>query len=457
MPITHTNLRNDFDKYWEEVPRSHNSVKPAPLVLKNDPSTLFTGSGMQQLIPFLMGKKHDLGKRLFNIQPCLRSQDILDVGDNRHTTFFEMMGNWSLGDYFKEEQLEWVFKYFTNIVGLKEDKLYVSVFEGNKDVPKDEESHTLWKKLGIPDERIFFYGVDHNWWSRFGSPQHMPKGEIGGPDSEVFYDFGEELKIHEKSNYSNEKCNPNCGCGRFLEIGNSVFIQYEKNSDSTLVELKQKNVDYGGGLERISAAANNTPDVFNTDLYKGILEEIEKNTKKKYSDITYQSQIRIIADHLKAAVFLIVDGVEPSNKEQGYVLRRLLRRSAVKMYQLDHDISLGFGTILDYGILKTYEGIHGIKREEQKVIITSIVNNEINKFSKTLDKGMKRVEKLDFIDGKIAFDLYQSYGFPIEIIEEFSREKNIKIDDETFHLDFNTELQKHQEASRKSAKTKFGH
>ena len=391
MPITHSDLRSDFNSFWKEKPRLHKDLKPASLVLKDDPTTLFTGSGMQQLIQNLMGEKHYLGQRLYNIQPCLRSQDILEVGDNRHTTFFEMMGNWSLGGYFKKEQLEWVFNYFTKIVGLDTNKLYVSIFEGTLDVPKDAESYGLWKKLGIPQEKIFAYGTDHNWWSRFGGPSHMPDGEIGGPDSEVFYDFGEDLKNHERSNYSGNQCHPNCKCGRFLEIGNSVFMQYIKKNGE-LQELNQKNVDYGGGLERISAAANHSPDIFNTDLYNGIIEEIVLCTKKEYSDEKYKTPIRIIADHLKASVFLIAQGVEPSNKEQGYVLRRLLRRSAVKMKQLGYDISQGFESIIDNGILKIYDGFQGIERDRQKDNINSVINQEINKFSKTLEKWLHQIE-----------------------------------------------------------------
>ena len=456
MPITHSQIRSDFNNYWKELPRLHKHLDPAPLILKDDSSTLFTGSGMQQLISHLMGEKHALGQRLYNTQPCLRSQDIPEVGDNRHTTFVEMMGNWSLGDYFKKEQLEWVLNYFTKIVGLDEKNLYVTVFQGTKDVPKDTESYELWKKLGFPEERIFEYGTDHNWWSRFGDPSHMPDGEIGGPDSEVFYDFGEDLKIHEKSNFSKSKCHPNCECGRFLEIGNSVFMQYIKKNGQ-LKELRQKNVDYGGGLERISAAANNTPDVFGTDLYSGIIDEIEQSTGKKYSDEKYKGSIRIIADHLKASVFLIVAGVEPSNKEQGYILRRLLRRSAVKMHQLNAGLTPIFSSILDRGILSTYDGFQGIDRHKQKNYVDSVVEKEINKFSITLDKGLKEIEKLDEIKGKNAFDLFQSYGFPIEITEEFAIVKGKTINKVEFHKQFNFELQKHQESSRKSSKTRFGH
>ncbi|MEX1052446.1 MAG: alanine--tRNA ligase-related protein [Patescibacteria group bacterium] len=459
MSKTHTDLRNDFKDFWEESPRSHKHIKPASLVLKNDPTTLFTGSGMQQLVPYLMGEKHPQGKKLYNIQPCLRSQDIMEVGDNRHTTFFEMMGNWSLNDYFKEEQINWCFNYFTKTVDLNLKNLHFTVFEGTNDVPEDKESFDLWKSHGVPENHIHKYGVDHNWWSRYGSPTHMPEGEIGGPDSEVFYDFGENLNIHEKSKYAATQCHPNCQCGRFLEIGNSVFIQYIKNKNGKLEELSQKNVDYGGGLERIAAAVNNNPDVFETDLYREIVMEIEKNVKKKYSDEKYQSQFRIIADHLKAAVLLIINGVEPSNKEQGYVLRRFIRRTAVKMHQLGGGLTPlpGLESIIDRGILRVYDGVLGIDRSKQRSNVISVISKEAGKFSKTLDKGLREIEKLDFIDGKTAFDLYQSFGFPLEITEEFAMVKNIKIDDESFYKDFTIELQKHQETSRKSAKKRFGH
>lgn len=448
MSKTHIQLREAFLRFWQD--KNHTEVPPIPLVPKEDPTTLFTGSGMQQLIPYLQGETHPLGKRLWNIQPCFRSQDIEEVGDNRHTTFFEMMGNWSLGDYFKEEQLKWCWDFFTKVVDLPENKLYVTVFDGTKDVPKDDESYQVWKKIGVPKNKIFFYGVEHNWWSRSGTPSEMPPGEIGGPDSEVFYDFGEELKLHEKSRIK-EKCHPNCTCGRFLEIGNSVFIQYKKGSDGKLQELPQKNVDYGGGLERLDATVQNDPDVFTTDLYWPVIEELEKQTAKNYSGIKHQSEMRVIADHLKAATFLIADGVTPSNKEEGYVLRRLLRRSAIKLSRLRENFASSteiYSAIVNK-ILEIYEDIY-FKNTDKKTII-SIISNELLKFDQTLRRGLKEIEKIDKIDGKKAFDLYQSFGFPLEITEELLREKGQRIDKSSFYR----ESEKHKEISRKSASGRF--
>ncbi|MBI5122939.1 hypothetical protein HZA75_03725, partial [Candidatus Roizmanbacteria bacterium] len=328
--LTHIQLREKFIEFWKD--RNHKESPPIPLVPQNDPTTLFTGSGMQPLVPYLLGEPHPLGKRVFNIQPCFRSQDIEEVGDNRHTTFFEMMGNWSLGDYFKKEQLTWFWNFLTKEVGLPEEKLYVTVFAGDKknNLPPDDESIKIWKELGIPENKIFKYGPEKNWWSRAGIPDNMPTGEPGGPDSEVFYEFTQIP--HDKKFGS--VCHPNCDCGRFLEIGNSVFMQYKKLPDGTFHELPKKNVDFGGGMERILAAANDNPDVFLTSLYQPIISAVEKVSHKTYSDEANKQKVRIIADHLKAAVSLINIDVVPSNKERGYFLRRLLRRISVKMLQL---------------------------------------------------------------------------------------------------------------------------
>ncbi|MEK7565783.1 MAG: alanine--tRNA ligase-related protein, partial [Patescibacteria group bacterium] len=293
--MTHLELRQKFFAFWES--KGHVLIPSSSLVPENDPTTLFTGFGMQPLIPYLLGQPHPLGKRLVNIQKCFRGQDIEEVGDNRHDSFFEMMGNWSLGDYFKKDQLTWYLEFLTDVLGFPKGKLYVTCFEGNKEISKDTESEEIWKNLGISQDHIKFYGVDKNWWSRSGTPEQMPVGEIGGPDSEVFYDFG--APIHDG-------CHPNCNCGRFIEIGNSVFIQYQKQSDGSFKELPQKNVDFGGGLERTLAALNNDPDIFHTDLYTTLLHNIVVENE-------YQS--RVVADHLKAAVFLIADGVIPSNKD----------------------------------------------------------------------------------------------------------------------------------------------
>src|SRR3989338_10820331 len=265
-------LRQKFADYWVNLPSIHRHVPPAPLVLKEDPTTLFTSSGMQQLVPYLAGEPHALGRRLYNIQPCFRSTDIEEVGDNRHTTFFEMMVNWSLNDYFKNEQIPWMYDFFVKILGLPKDKLFVTVFEGSREVPRDEESAVIWKDLGIAQDHLLFYDANKNWWSRSGDPAHMPESEIGVPDTEVFYEFADV--VHDKR--FGLLCHPNCDCGRFLEIGNSVFIQYQKNNGK-ISEMQQKNVDYGGGLERILAAVNDQPDMFKTDLFTDVVKEIEEN------------------------------------------------------------------------------------------------------------------------------------------------------------------------------------
>ncbi len=374
---------------------------------------------MQPLVPYLMGQKHELGTRLVDSQPSIRLQDIDEVGDNRHTTYFEMLGNWSLGDYFKEEQLPWIWEFLTEELGLPKEKLYVSIFEGTSDVPEDTTAFNIWKNLGVPEGHIFEYGVKKNWWSRSGTPDQMPAGEIGGPDSEIFFDFGEDLKLHENSEFKVEKCHPNCDCGRFLEIGNSVFIQYIKNADGTLSELPQKNVDFGGGLERITAALNNDPDVFRTDIFWPTIENLENITGKKYDD--EKKNFRIIADHLRASTALIDAGVVPSNKMHGYILRRLIRRIATKFNQIE------------------------------KITDNKIILEEVSKFKVSLDKGLKEISKIEKITGKIAFDLYQSYGFPLELTVELFEEKGQKVDLEEFKKEF----EKHKDASRSTSKGMF--
>ncbi len=424
-------VKRKFIEFFKVSPRNHKEVSPAPLVLPDDPTTLFTSSGMQPLVPFLLGESHPLGRRLVNYQPSLRVQDIDEVGDNRHTTYFEMLGNWSLGDYFKKEQLAWFLEFLTKELGLAKKKLWVSVFEGGAGVPKDTESAEIWKKLGIPRERIFYYGVAKNWWSRSGPPDKMPPGEIGGPDSEVFYDFGEDLRLHEKSKWVKKKCHPNCDCGRFLEIGNSVFIQYRKTKEGKLEELPQKNVDFGGGLERMTAATMNTPDIFKIDVFSGFISAIEEISHKSYQG--NEKEVRIISDHMRASAALISEGVLPSNKLQGYVLRRLIRRSAVKMRALKGDLQKND---LNFNFLKK---------------ISKVIEEEVERFARTLDKGLREIEKIKNINGKIAFDLYQTYGFPLEITEEIIRQKGQKIN----HAEFQREFEKHQELSRSASASMF--
>lgn len=473
--MTSNEVREKFIKFFKAEPRSHKEISSAPLVPQNDPSTLFTSSGMQQLIPNLMGEPHPEGKRLVNSQPCIRVQDIEEVGDNRHTTFFEMLGNWSLGDYFKEEQLSWFFEFLTDKkegIGLDPEKLYISVFDGSEDFEvinekgksekfgPDVESIDIWKrifeKVGIQAERgnrIREYPADKNWWSRSGTPKQMPVGEIGGPDSEVFYDFGKDLKIHEKSSFRKEKCHMNCECGRFLEVGNSVFIQYKKIDEKTFEELPQKNVDFGGGLERMVAAVNNDPDIFNIDVFRRIISNLEEWSDRSYSDKYVQANMRVIADHLRASVFLIVGGVVPSNKQRGYILRRLLRRIMVKDREINPSKSntsnIKIGNLAGE-ILKTYDGFFGISyRNYSKV--EKIINEETLRFVRTLNKGLKEVEKVEKIDGKKAFNLYQTYGFPLEITMELFAEKGQRVDKKQFEREF----EKHKELSRSASAGMF--
>jgi len=408
--VTSGEIRGKYLNFFES--KGHVIIPPAPLVLENDPTTLFTSSGMQPLVPYLMGEKHKLGTRLVDIQPSIRTVDIDEVGDNRHLTFFEMLGNWSLGDYFKKEQLGWIWEFFTKELGVPKDKLYVSLFEGTSEIPKDIESYNIWKSLGLSDDHIFYYGLKENWWSRSGTPEEMPEGEIGGPDSEIFYEF-ESVK-HDKR--FGDKCHPNCQCGRFMEIGNSVFMQYKQTllSDGSkkLKELPNKNVDFGGGLERITAALNNEPDIYKTDLFWPTIEKLEKLTGIKYEDD--KQKYRIIADHLRASLALIENGVVPSNKMHGYVLRRLIRRIATK--------------VTDF----------------EKITDNKIILEELKKFKLTLDKGLKEIGKVEKITGKIAFDLYQSYGFPLELTVELFADKDQKVD----LKEFKKEFEKHKDASR---------
>ena len=441
--MTSDEIREKYIKFFEE--KGHARIEPAPLVLENDPTTLFTSAGMQPLIPYLKGESHPKGKRLVDIQPSLRLQDIEEVGDASHTTFFEMLGNWSLGDYFKKEQLEWCWEFFTKELKLDPEKLHVSVFEGTNEVPKDTESAEAWKGIGVPEDRIFYYGVDKNWWSRSGSPELMPAGEIGGPDSEIFFEF--EDVVHDKK--FGEKCHPNCQCGRFMEIGNSVFIQYEKKEDGSLKELPQKNVDFGGGLERIATAVKNDPDIFKIDVFAPIIKELESRLGIEYgSNKEISRSLRIIADHVRASVFLMAEGVRPGNKRQEYVLRRLLRRSVFKTYLINRNFdSKDFKSVADAAFQIYPEHFKQTSKEE----IISEISLEIRKFRNTVERGTKETEKIEKIDGKFAFYLYESFGFPWELTEEIAESKGQKIDKKEFEREF----EKHRELSRTASAGMF--
>ncbi len=464
-------VRKRYLEFFKE--NGHVQIDPAPLVLPDDPSTLFVSAGMQPLVPYLKGQKHPSGTRLVDSQLAIRTGDIEEVGDNRHVTLIEMLGNWSLGDYFKSEQLAWVFEFLTDKekgLGLDHKRIYVSVFEGYGEVDKDYASIDIWKNIfetvGItaleatsPDGvwfnnggRIFPYSAHKNWWSLGGTPDEMPPGEIGGPDSEIFFDFDPEnkLKLHEKSQWKDEPCHPNCDCGRFIEIGNSVFIQYKKKEDGTLEELPQKSVDFGGGFERLVAATNDDPDVYKIDIFKKAIQGMETVINISYERNT--KSIRIIADHLRAAVLLINAGIIPSNKTHGYVLRRLIRRATLNIKRvvgnLDNDIV--FHTFIDEYI-QYYSSLYIDYSPTKAFEIMDIVLSEKEKFAKTLDKGLKLLEKLEQPTGKEVFDLYQTYGFPLELTEELLQERGQKVDKNVFQAEFD----KHKENSRTTSAGTF--
>jgi alanyl-tRNA synthetase len=464
-------IRNKYLEYFES--RGHAIIPRANIVPQEDPTTLFTGSGMQPLLPYLLGQKHQQGTRLVDSQTCFRAEDIDEVGDNRHTTFFEMLGNWSLGEYFKAEQIGYFFEFLTDIVGLDPSKLYVTTFIGDEQngIPKDTEAAELWKKLFVakgveaetveigseedgyargmkPGERIFYYDAKKNWWSRAGVPANMPVGEPGGPDSEVFYDFGTE---HNKD--FGEHCHPNCDCGKFMEIGNSVFMQYIKRDDGGFDELPQRNVDFGGGLERIAAAAEGSGDMFRISLLWPIIEHLEKLSGKSYDDEPLP--MRIIADHLRGAVFLAVDGVVPSNTKQGYVMRRFLRRAIRQGLALGlSDNFLGDITKLIAGL---YRDDYPEIAEHEDMIIRTLMQEE-KQFRQTLERGLREFEKLTSesgsLDGNAIFVLSDTYGFPHELSLEEAQVRNIELAD-NWKGEFDSLLAEQKERSRTATAGQF--
>lgn len=461
-------------KYLEFFRKKGHAILPsASLVPENDPTTLFTGSGMQPLVPYLLGETHPAGDRLADAQKAFRTDDIEDIGDNRHTTFFEMLGNWSLGSYFKQEQLSWIFEFLTDEIGIDPLKLYVTVFigDGQNGVPKDTEAAELWKnlfsskgieaadveigseeygyKVGMQGGRIFYYDAKKNWWSRSGVPSNMPIGEPGGPDSEIFYEF--DHIPHDKK--FGEYCHPNCDCGRFMEIGNSVFMEYQKNTDGVFSKLPQRNVDFGGGLERITAASEGNADIFLIDTLKGTIQALEKLSGKVYTDIAYTASFRVIADHVRASIFLIGDGVTPSNTDRGYFVRRLLRR-AVRYWDKLGIQDSGLETLVGPILLYYKEAYPATVA--QSLFIKDEISKEEERFRKTLKEGLKQFEKVTeknsgMLSGADVFDLYQSFGFPFELSKELAAEKGLEINKD----EFAEELKKHQDLSRIGSLKKF--
>lgn len=446
--MTASEVRKKYLEFFKK--NGHVEIFPSPLVIDGDPTTLFTSSGMQQLTPYLKGKSHPQGARLVDIQPSVRMQDLDEVADNRHFSFFEMLGNWSLGDYFKKEQLTFVWELFTKEFGLNPKRLHVSVFEGDSDVSKDTESFKIWRKIGLPSNHIHFYSADKNWWSRAGEPSKMPAGEIGGPDSEVFYEF--ENVTHDPK--YGPFCHLNCDCGKFLEIGNSVFMQYQKAENGKLIELPQKNVDFGGGLERITAAISGDPDVFHIDIFAGVIEKISKETGIEYnSDLTKDRSFRIIADHLRASVNFLAEGTVPSNKLQGYALRRLIRRAMFHFHLLGSGISGGAMTHIAEDYKNFYPNV-----SQNWQFIEENLSAEATRFEAALKRGLIRLTKAvsdgKEINGEFAFDLYQTEGFPLELTMEILKQNGVDFSLEERNA-FETEFEKHKETSRSASAGMF--
>lgn len=432
--------------------RRHKKIQNAPLVLQNDPTTLFTSSGMQPLVPYLLGEKHPQGVRLVNVQNCFRAQDIDEIGDNRHTTFFRMLGNWSLGDYFKTEEIPWLWEFLTQELKINPQKLHITVFKGTHGVPQDDEAVRIWetllKRVNLDSaERISYYSAEKNWWSRSGTPDKMPPGEPGGPDTEIFYEFDTP---HDPK--FGERCHVNCDCGKYIEICNSVFMQYKKQEDGSLKLLEKPNVDFGGGLERLLMAIENQNDVFLTSLFFPIIQAIEKATGKTYTD--HAKEMRIITDHFIASIMISADGVKPSNKEQGYLLRRLIRRGDDNLNQLQQtNIQPILETIVEQyketnpHLAAKYEEIKNtILEETQKYERTKTEASKFiqKKYGKTIGDELLGVTEISAED---AFVVYTTHGLsPTQI-----KSLGYTFDDQAFA----EKMKIHQSLSQKNSQQKF--
>ena len=457
-----------------QVSRGHKLIQPAPLVLEGDPTTLFTGSGMQPLLPYLLGKEHPEGKRLTDSQPSMRLQDIEDVGDPRHTTVFEMLGNWSLGDYFKEEQIRGFFEFLTKVVGLDPSKIYVTCFIGNEKygIPRDTEAAEIWQKVfleagieakiteigsakegdrrGIkPGERIFFYDDHENWWSRGGGIETTPLGDPCGPDSEVFYDFGEDKQDEEKYGLAH----PASDGARFMEIGNQVFMQYRRMPDGTFKELEKKNVDFGGGLERIAAAAIGSFDVFKISLMRPIIEKLEEISGKSYENNT--DEMRVIADHIRGAYLLAAQGLTPSNKTQGYAMRRLMRRAILRA--LDLGIASDFLAEVVPIVANNYADLPDSILTHREMALDVLLKEE-RAFRQTLNKGLKELKKMaggaSNLSGYDIFKLQDTYGFPMELSVEECYREGIELTPD-YRKEFDAALAEQRERSQTASKGMF--
>ena len=428
-------IRNKYLNFFKE--HGHTVIPSAPLIPENDPSVLFTTAGMQPLVPYLLGEPHPAGKRLTDYQKCVRTNDIDEVGDNRHLTYFEMLGNWSLGDYFKEESIQMSYDFLTKELGIPAEKLSVTCFAGDEDCARDEVTASCWKKAGIPEERIYYFGKDDNWWIA---------GETGpcGPDTEMFYDTGKPK--------CSEECNPSCGCGKYVEIWNNVFMEFYKDENGKYSKLKQHNVDTGLGLERMAMLLQGKETPFETELFAPIMDKLVE--LQKVDNIASR---RIVAEHLRSSMMIICDGGRPSNVDRGYILRRLIRRMVRHMNKLQ--ISLDeLVTLIDLNVENLKEMYPSL--EINKETIKTVIIEEKDKFVKTLVKGEKEFEKEvgqvkaqgeNIVPGKVVFRLYDTYGFPPEVTEELAAESGMSIDKKEFEKLF----KEHQEKSRAGSAQKF--
>ena len=428
-------IRNKYLEFFKK--HGHSVIPSAPLIPENDPSVLFTTAGMQPLVPYLLGEKHPEGKRLTDYQKCLRTNDIDEVGDNRHLTYFEMLGNWSLGDYFKEEAIAMSFEFLTKELGIPVEKLSVTCFAGDDDCPRDTVTAECWKKAGIPEERIYFFGKDDNWWIA---------GEEGpcGSDTEMFYDTGKPK--------CSENCDPSCGCGKYVEIWNNVFMEYFKTKDGKYTKLKQRNVDTGLGLERMTMLLEGKETPFDTVLFKPVMDKLQELAET--DDITSR---RIVAVHLRASMMIILDGGLPSNVDRGYILRRLIRRMVRHLRKLQINLNT-LPELIELNIDTLKDMYPELVENEEK--IKSVIIEEKDKFEKTLERGEREFNKIvnklnneakDTISGQDLFTLYETYGFPPEVTADLAKEQNLKIDSSEFDKLF----KEHQEKSRMGSEQKF--
>lgn len=438
--MTANELRRMYVEYFKN--KEHKEIASASLLPENDPTVLFTTAGMHPLVPYLLGEKHPLGKRLTDVQKCIRTGDIDEVGDDTHCTFFEMLGNWSLGDYFKEESIAMSYEFLTKKLNIPVERLAVTVFEGDELIPKDIETAKRWREEGLSEEQIYYYGREENWWG--------PAGQTGpcGPDTEIFYDMG-------KSKCS-ENCGPACKCGKYVEIWNNVFMQYKKEADGSLHKLSQINVDTGMGLERVLTILNGKTNVYETELFVPVMTVLENMLKDMNTEMPGRDK-RIICEHIRAVCFILGDPqrISPSNTEQGYILRRLIRRMIrlLKKARIEQNILLELARVITHQYQEVYKELG-----ENESFIVEQLEKEFELFNKTLNLGLKKAEyylenldKEKVLSGELAFKLYDTYGFPIEFTAELAEEKSCKVDYEGFQRKY----AEHQNKSRQGSQGKF--